>query len=185
MARRRDYVGPSAWGHVLDHFADGSELHVGGGGLDGLEAAYAAVFAEVDAGGFEPPADDGWDADQVIAHIALNDLALAAVAHSLIHRGDPTFANRACQDRANLDRVVARFGDRAALTAFARRCADQAIGAVRRLDADQRAHLVPGTFEHDGAVVMEQSMPWAQVAIEIQAGRHLPAHVEQLQNLRR
>ncbi len=184
LARRRDYVGPSAWGHVLDHLADGAELHVGSDGLDELEASYAAFFAELDGGGFGEPTDGGWTADQVIAHIALNDLALTAVAHALIHRREPTFDNVACQDRSNLDQLVARFDDRAALTAFARRCADQAIAAARRLDDEQRAHLVPGHFEHDGEVVMEQAMPWAQVAIDIQATRHLPAHVEQLQGLR-
>ncbi|MEM9466774.1 MAG: SRPBCC domain-containing protein [Actinomycetota bacterium] len=185
LARRRDYVGPSAWGHVLDHLADGTELHVDGPDLEGLEAAYAAFFAEATAGDFDEPDDGGWTGDQVIAHVALNDLALSAVAQALVHRRDPTFANAVCQDLANLDRVVDRFGDRSALIAFGRRCADQAIGAVRRLDDEQRAHLVPGRFEHDGAVVMEQAMPWASVAIEIQATRHLPAHIEQLQALRR
>ena len=184
LARRRDYVGPSAWGHVLDHLADGAEFPVDGADLDTLEAAYAAFFAEAGAGGFDDPVDGGWNADQVIAHVALNDLALAAVAHALVHRREPTFANAACQDGVNLARVVERFEDRAALLGFGRRCADQAIGAVRRLDPEQRAHLVPGRFEHDGEVVMEQAMPWAQVAIEIQATRHLPAHIEQLQKLR-
>lgn len=184
LARRRDYVGPSAWGHVLDHLADGAELPVDHANLHDLESAYLAFFAEAEAGGFGEPVDGGWNADQVIAHVALNDLALAAVAHALIHRREPTFANTVCQDRALLARIVDRFGDRDALLAFGRRCADQAIGAVRRLDADQRAHLVPGRFEHDGEVVMEQAMPWAQVAIEIQAARHLPAHVEQLEQLR-
>ena len=184
LARRRDYVGPSAWGHVLDHLADGVETPVDGPDLDALEAAYAAFFAEAEAGGFSAPTDGGWDADQVIAHVALNDLALTAVAHALVHRREPTFGNQVCQERSNLDRLVTRLGDRAALIAYGRRCADQAIGAVRRLDADQRAHPVAGRFEHDGEVVLEQAMPWAQVAVEIQAARHLPAHVEQLQNLR-
>lgn len=184
LARRRGYVGPSAWGHVLDHLADGTELHVDGDGLGELEAAYAAFFAEAGAGGFDDPTDGGWTADQVIAHVALNDLALTAVAQSLIHRGEPTFTNIACQDPAHLAAIVERFADRDGLLAFGRRCADQAIGAVRRLDDEQRAHPVPGRFEHDGELVMEQAMPWGRVAIEIQANSHLPAHVEQLRSLR-
>ncbi len=184
LGKRRDYVGPSAWGHVLDHLADGVEPQVAGPDLAPLEAAYAAFFAEAEVGDFRDPANGGWTADQVIAHVALNDLALTAVAHALIHRGEPTFGNHVCQDVANLDRLVERCGDRSGLIAFGRRCAEQAVGVVRRLDDEQRAHLVPGRFEHDGEVVMEQALPWAQVAVEIQAGRHLPAHVEQLENLR-
>lgn len=184
LAQRRSYVGPSAWGHVLDHLADGTEFPVDGADLTSLEAAYDSFFAEVAAGGHGEPADDGWTADQVIAHVALNDLALTAVAHALVHRREPTFANHVCQDRVVLDRLIARFDDRSELAGFARRCADQAVGAARRLDEAQRNQLVPGRFEHDGDVVMEQPMPWGQVAIDIQAMRHLPAHVEQLQNLR-
>lgn len=184
LARRRDYVGPSAWGHVLDHLADGVELHVDGPDLAALESAYAAFFAEAAADGFTEPTDGGWNADRVIAHVALNDLALTAVAHALIHRRQPTFGNHVCQELANLDALIERCGDRVGLLAFGRRCADQAIGAVRRLDDEQRARLVPGRFEHDGEVVMEQALPWAQVAVEIQGARHLPAHIEQLQNLR-
>lgn len=74
----------------------------------------------------------------------------------------------------NLDRLID----------FGRRCATQAIAAARRLDEEQRAHPVPCRLEHDGEVVLDAPMPWGQVAIEIQAARHLPAHVEQLQELR-
>lgn len=192
MARRRSYTGPSAWGHVLDHFADGAEARVDGAepaDLAGLEAAYDAFFAEAEAGiaagDFAPPSDGGWTAEQVLAHVALNDLAMTAVAHALVHRGQPSFENHTCQVVESLDAVVDQCGDDlGTLVAFGRRCATQAVAAARRLDAEQLAHPVPGRFEHDGQVVMEQAMPWGQVAIGIQAGRHLPAHVEQLAKLR-
>ena len=70
------------------------------------------------------------------------------------------------------------------LVTFGRRCATQAMAAAARLDEDQRSTMVACVFEHDGAVVGEGPMPWAQVAIDVQAARHLPAHVEQLENLR-
>lgn len=192
LRRRRSYTGPSAWGHVLDHFADGAEPRFDGADLASLEAAYEAYFAEagsgVDAGGdgtgFGRPADGGWTAEQVVAHVALNDLALTAVAHALIHRGEPEFENHTCQVPETLDGLVAACGDLAGLIAFGRRCATQAVAAARRLDEDQRAREVACRFEHDGEVVMEGPMPWGRVAIEIQATRHLPAHVEQLSELR-
>lgn len=189
MQRRRDYAGPSAWGHVLDHFADGAEHRLDRADLSALAAAYEAFFAEAEAGfangGFTPPTDGGWTAEQVVAHVALNDLALTAVAHSLIHRKDePAFGNHACQVIETLDAVVEACGDADGLIAHGRRCATQAVAAAGRLDPDQRDQPVACTFEHDGEVVGEGPMPWAQVAIDIQAARHLAAHVEQLQNLR-
>lgn len=191
LRQRRSYAGPSAWGHVLDHFADGAEQRVDGADPDALaalEAAYDAFHTEfesgVEGGRFELPADGGWTAEQVVAHVALCDLAMTAVAHALVHRGEPTFDNRECQVIANLDAVVEAHDGPGDLLAFGRRCATQALAAARRLDEDQRAHPVPCYFEHDGEVAMEGPMPWARVAIEIQAIHHLPAHVEQVQKLR-
>ena len=184
MRRRRGYIGPSAWGHVLDHFADGAELRVGGDDLGALPAAYEAFFAAAESGPFGDPTDGGWNASQVVAHVALNDLALTAVAHALVHRQEPTFENRVCQRIDVLDGLIAEAGDFAELVTFGRRCATQAMAAAARLDEDQRSTMVACVFEHDGAVVGEGPMPWAQVAIDVQAARHLPAHVEQLENLR-
>ena len=188
LRRRRDYAGPSAWGHVLDHFADGAEARLDGADLTDLSAAYATFFAEAEAGAtagdFGQPTDGGWTAEQVIAHVALNDLAMNAVAQTLVHRGQPEFTNHTCQVVEHLDAVVEACGGLPALIAFGRRCADQTIAGARRLDPEQRATEVACRFEHDGQVVGEGPMPWGQVAIEIQAARHLPAHVEQLQKLR-
>lgn len=189
MKQRRDYAGPSAWGHVLDHFADGAEHRLDGADLSALAAAYKAFFAEAEAGfgagDFAPPTDGGWTAEQVVAHVALNDLAMTAVAHALVHRKpEPTFENHTCQVVETLDAVVEACGDADGLVANGRRCATQAVAAARRLDPEQRDHPVACTFEHDGAVVGEGPMPWGQVAIDIQAARHLTAHIEQLQSLR-
>ncbi len=188
LRRRRDYTGPSAWGHVLDHYADGVELRPDAVDLAELSAAYERFHAVADAatrdGGFVPPTDGGWTAEQVIAHVALNDLAMTAVAHALVDRGEPEFDNRSCQVRATLDTVVVGCGDVDGLIAFGRRCATQAIAAARRLDDEQRARAVPCRFESDGEVVLEAPMPWGRVAIEIQSGRHLPAHTGQLEALR-
>ncbi|MDY7101806.1 MAG: SRPBCC domain-containing protein [Actinomycetota bacterium] len=187
LRRRRNYAGPSAWGHVLDHFADGAEPRDDGADLAGLADAYDAFFAEAAAagpGGFAPPDDGGWTAEQVVAHVALNDLAMTAVAHALVHRGEPAFENHTCQVRETLDAVVGGCGDLDGLVAFGRRCAAQALAAARRLDEGQRAHPVACRLEHDGEVVADAPMPWGLVAIETQATRHLPAHVEQLRKLR-
>lgn len=181
--RRHGYVGPSAWGHVLDHFADGAEDAPDAPDVEALRAAYDTFLRAAAAGGDHAPPPGEWGVDQVIAHIALNDLAMTAVAHALVHGGNPTFDNRACQVPAHLDAVIAACGDRAGLVRFARSTADQAVAAAARLDPDQLDRAVHSRMESDGQLVFDQEAPWRMFAIEIQAARHLPAHTEQIETL--
>lgn len=185
MARRRRYVGPGAWGAVLEHYVDVVEPRPDAPERSALEAAYEEFFTEAERGGFGPPPEGEWDADQVIAHVTLNDLAMTAVAHALIHTRTPLFENVICQDRTVLAAHIERFGgDRAALVAEGRRVSAIALAALARLDEGQLAAPVHCRLRHDGQVVLDQTMPWGVVADEVQAGRHLPAHTGQLRDLR-
>lgn len=187
LARRRRYVGPGTWGALLEHFADvAEEPRERPDGLDALAAAYAAFFDQAERGGFGEPPDGEWDADQVLAHVALNDLAMTAVTHAIVQRRQNLrFENVLCQDREVLAAEIARAGGLGSLVARGRHTADIATIAVSRLDADQLATPVHCVLHHDGEVVLDQPMPWGQVAIAIQAARHLPAHLEQLADLGR
>lgn len=187
MRRRRGYVGPGAWGAVLEHFADVAEPRVDAPDLTALRAAYDAFFAEAARDGFGPaPAEGEWDADQVLAHVALGDLAMTAVAHALVHRREGLqFRNEVCQDPVVLAAEVSRTPDRTARVARGRALAEVAMAAVARLDPEQRAAPVHCTLRHDGEVVLDEPMPWAVVAVDLQAARHLPAHTGQLADLRR
>lgn len=187
VRRRRGYVGPGAWGAVLEHFADVAEPPADGPDLAALRAAYAAFFAAAERGGFgDPPAEGEWGADQVLAHVALNDLAMTAVAHALVHRReDLEFRNVVCQDPEVLATEIARTPDRAARIVRGRALAEVAMTAVSRLDPGQRDTLVHCVLHHDGSVVLDERMPWGVVAVDVQATRHLPAHTGQLDDLRR
>ncbi len=184
---RRRYVGPGAWGHVLDHFADVAEPRPDAVDLTEVRAAYDALFVEAATGGFGPaPAAGEWDAREVLAHVALNDLAMTAVAHAIVHRGAGLeFRNVVCQDPAVLGAEVARSADLAAQVVRGRAVAEVAMAAVARLDPDQQQTPVHCVLHHDGAVVLDTVLPWAQVAVAVQATRHLPAHTSQLADLRR
>ena len=74
---RRGYVGPGTWGAVLEHFADVAEPRMDAPDLSELEAAYQTFWATAEEGGFAAPTDDGWSAEQVLAHVALNDAAMS------------------------------------------------------------------------------------------------------------
>ncbi|MEM9611628.1 MAG: SRPBCC domain-containing protein [Actinomycetota bacterium] len=183
LARRRSYVGPNAWGWVLDHFADGAEpLSVAD--TEPLVEAYAAFFATAEEGGFGPPTVGAWSAEEVVAHVALNDLAMTAVCQALVHGRPPMFGNEVCQRPEVLARWIKACGDLDGLVARGRRVATVATAAIRRLSAEQLATPVACRLLHEGQVVLEDEMPWSVIAVDTQTGRHLPAHIEQLTDLR-
>lgn len=182
--RRRTYVGPSAWGSVLDHFGDGAEPRVDAVDLAGLVAAYDAFFTEAERGDFGPAPTGEFDADDVLAHVALTDGLMSAVCQALVHGTEARFDNRSCQKRVNLDRWKAAAGDRAGLVAAGRARARQLVASVARLSPAQLETPVHCHLVDNGEVRVDQPMPWRRVAVEIQAGGHLPAHTEQLIALR-
>ncbi|MEZ5243477.1 MAG: SRPBCC domain-containing protein [Acidimicrobiales bacterium] len=181
---RRGYVGPNAWGYVLDHFADGATAHVEAADLAGLAAAYEAFFTEFLAGGFGPPPEGEWNAEQVVAHVALNDGAMLGVCQALVHGGELRFDNLACHEPAALGRWIESCGTPDVMLGRVRQSSRQLLAAIARLSADQRATSVHCHLVHAGSVVLDEPRPWGVVAVDVQAGHHLPAHVEQLRNLR-
>jgi uncharacterized protein YndB with AHSA1/START domain len=186
MRRRHGYVGPGAWGHVLDHFADVADARPDAADLTAVAAAYDDFFAEAEGGGFGEPPPGEWDAGRVLAHVALNDLAMTAVAQALVHgRTDLTFGNTTCQDPQVLADWVATAGDLTALVARGRELAAVSMVATARLDPEQLATPVACRLFHDGELVLDAPMPWGRLAAETQASVHLPAHTGQLRDLRR
>jgi uncharacterized protein YndB with AHSA1/START domain len=184
-ARRHGYVGPGAWGHVLDHFVGAADPQPDAVDLTALAAAYAEFFAEAERSGFGPPPAGEWGAEQVLAHVALNDLAMTAVAHALVHRRtDVEFGNTTSQDPQVLADFVAATGDLAALVARGRELAEVAMAAAARLDPAQLAVEVPCRLFHDGELVLDDRRPWGGLAVDTQARVHLPAHTGQLRDLR-
>ncbi len=184
MARRRPYVGPGAWGTVLEHFADICEPRPDGPDLGILAAAYDTFLAEAEEGGFAVPTDGGWSAEETIAHVALNDSAIVSVSHNLIHGREARFDNIECQDPEALSAWIEAAESRGGVVEEARRTSARVLGVLGRLNESQRSTEVHCRLLHNGEVMVDEPRPWGAIAIDVQAGRHLPAHVEQLKNLR-
>lgn len=184
LRRRRGYVGPGAWGHVLDHFADAAEPRLDAVDREGLAKAYEQFFDEAQAGEFGTPPAGEWNADQVLAHVALSDLAVIAVSQALINDKPTHFENQTCQTPDHLAAWITRCRNRIGLIAAGRETAAQLMSIVGRLSPDQLATEVPCHLTHDGQVVVDAPRPWGAMAVEGQARIHLPAHIEQLQKLR-
>jgi uncharacterized protein YndB with AHSA1/START domain len=182
--RRLSYAGPNAWGYVLDHFADVAEPHPDAVEVSALVYAYEAFFAEAETGSFDPAPPDQWGAEEVVAHVALNDAAMVAVCQALVHGNTPRFENVECQDPEVLSRVVAEAGGLSELIARGRSASAHVIAAVQRLSSEQSATEVHCRLIHDGDVVLDDLRPWAAIAVDTQAAMHLPAHTDQLRNLR-
>lgn len=186
MLRRAVYARPGAWGSVLDHFGDllEGDHQAQASDLDALAAAYASFYDLAETGRFGPAPDGEWDAAHTVAHIALNDIAMAGVCRGLIHQDAPAFGNDISQDRDVMAALIERCGTHAGLVAFGRHQAAILQALLGRLDADQRDTAIACRLTHDGQVVLDAPREWWSLAALGQAGFHLPAHVTQLSDLR-
>jgi uncharacterized protein YndB with AHSA1/START domain len=182
--RRLGYVGPNAWGYVLDHFGDGAEVWSGAADVSGLVSAYDEFFATAESGGFGAAPEGEWNAEQVLAHVALNDAAMLCVNQAIVHRTSTRFENEVCQDPEVLGLWIESAGSMDELITRGRDMARLVTASLQRLAPDQLSTEVACRLLHDGQIMLERDMPWLAVAIETQAGMHIPAHIEQLRNLR-
>ncbi len=184
LERRHPYVGPNAWGYVLDHYADGAEAHPDAVDVTALAAAYDRFFAEAEKGGFGDAPEGEWDAGQVVAHVALNDAAMLAVCQAIVHQNPTRFENEVCQDPEVLANFISSAGSMPALITAGRQVAKLVTASLQRLSPAQLKTEVHCRLTHYDNVMADRPIPWKDVAVDTQAAMHLPAHVEQLQNLR-
>lgn len=189
--RRRSYVGPNAWGFVLDHFTDAAdpvrplEPDVSQTLAD-LEAAYERFWTTAASGGFTAEPEPGdWDAVRVMAHVATNDEGLATITRRLIDQHDALRLDNALPTGSAMQALVRDTGgDPDKVIEVGRRTSANLVLLLRRLDADQRSTAVHAHLVHAGQVAVDAPLPWWQLVV-IQANRHLPGHTEQLLALRR
>lgn len=183
-ARRRDYIGPGAWGHVLDHFADCAEGRPDAADLTELRSSYEHFFDEAAQGGFYPPTNGQWTAEQVVAHVTLNDAAMLAVCQAMIHQEATRFENSAAQSPENLQRWIDRHGGLKGLVAAGLRTSEQFMASVARLSAGQQQQAIHCYLVSDGEAMLDDERPWSAIAVDVQAAFHLPSHTAQLAELR-
>ncbi|MEE8602990.1 SRPBCC domain-containing protein [Euzebya tangerina] len=183
IERRRGYDGPDAWGAILDFFADGTERRLTAEALDVLMSAQAAFFELAERGTFVAPPQGEFTADEVIAHVALNDAAMTAVCNAILHDREARFENGTSQDREALARWISHSDDRDGLVARGRMHARALAGALSHMTDAQRQTLVHCRLSSNEEVALDEPRPWEAVAIEIQSAHHLPAHISQLESL--
>jgi hypothetical protein len=148
-----------------------------------MDDAYAAFIDEVQAGGFGAPADGGWSAELIAAHVARNHEALIAATEAVLADEPASYDN---QEQARATVLAAYADSYGGLRGLADRIAVTTI-TLRELAArlEERGLVeVPVRICDCGETEVDQPMPWAKL-LEIDATAHVPRHLAQLRALRR
>jgi uncharacterized protein len=148
---------------------------------ESLAAAYAPFVASLRAGGFRDPADGGWSAELVAAHVVRNNDLIAATAELVAEGAEVSYDNAAAVDEVELAAYATSVGGLAELAAEVERSAARLEAARDALGAkaDTPVHVV---IRDGGAVARDGPIPIGAF-IDGNAALHLRMHHEQLKGL--
>jgi len=147
---------------------------------DAHRALLAAAATVADSGESPVPPPGEWNADQILAHVAIvsaTTVATIAAVASGVHTG---YDNRMAHDAWTLDRVISLAGGNAGLRDRIRLQGD-ALSALSgpMLSEAELDTLVPTLLLSNGKVLVDQSMPLRDLITGL-AEVELPAHAAQL-----
>ncbi|WP_433390362.1 hypothetical protein [Micromonospora sp. KLBMP9576] len=152
--------------------------------MDGgaLRRAYAEVLAEVDAGGFGAPPAGRLSAEQIVAHLAVNDELMIEATEAVVAGSPFAYYDLEAVHRPQVDALVAEYGGLAGLTTLLRGTSERLCGLVDGLSAAAQTpvetHLREG-FD----LIVDEPLPWGRT-LDLHARVHLPKHLAQLRTLR-
>ncbi len=144
--------------------------------------AFVVIVRELRDGGFEP-AEDGWSAQHIAAHVAINNDAFTAAVRDLLATGAATYDNERAVELDELAAYAAGFdnlGEQADDVARSATEMAAAYGDLQEADADIE---IPAVIRHEGRIVRDGPGSLAGL-IEGNATYHLAMHVDQLLGLR-
>jgi hypothetical protein len=125
---------------------------------------------------------DGWSAEMIGAHVAINNDEIAAVAEA-VARGETThYDNADGVDDANLRDFASRVGGRAGVAAEIERSARRLAEAKRMLGPVAEHTEIPVLIHDNGNVVVDRPLAIGDF-IEGNATFHLDMHHEQVRAL--
>lgn len=149
-----------------------------------LRTAYRALLdaaaAMTGPGPVPPPGE--WNADQILAHVAIVTAATIATASSVASGTSATYDNRIALDTWTIERLVARAGGNAGLRARIRRHGDSLCALGPGLSEAELDTLVPTLLLSSGTVLVDQLMPLRELFTGL-ADVELPTHAQQLLDL--
>jgi hypothetical protein len=126
-----------------------------------------------------PPAGE-WNADQILAHIAIVDAGTISAAYAVASGSHTVYDNRTWLDPWTIERAIVLAGGARSLRARVRvqGAALCALGEEVLSDAELDT-LIPTRLLSDGTLQVDQAVP-LRVLIAGIADDHLPRHTRQL-----
>ncbi|MER7415167.1 hypothetical protein ABT346_00005 [Micromonospora peucetia] len=147
-----------------------------------LRRAYEEVLAEVDAGGFGVPPDGQFSAEQIVAHLAANDMLMTEATEAVIAGSPFAYYDLESVHRPQVDALVAECGGLDGLAALLRATSQKLCALTERLGPAEQTpvetHLREG-FD----LIVDEPLPWVRT-LDLHARVHLPKHLSQLRLLR-
>lgn len=148
-----------------------------------LQAAHDDFLTAAKDGGFGPPPAGEWDAERLLAHVALTDAHIAATALAILAGERPGYDNRVTLDEWNLSGVVERAGGLSSMIDFLRRQGRLFCDVAAELPEPVLSVQLPVLIVSGDAVVIDE--PRTLETLVAGVGRtHLPLHAQQLASLR-
>ncbi len=146
--------------------------------MDSVTAAYAPFVASLLAGGFRDPADGGWPAELVAAHVSRNNDLIAATAEQVAEGAEVTYDNASTIDVVEVAAYATSVGGLAGLAGEIERSAARLAAARDGLGAmaDTPVHVII----RDGDTVVQDGPIPIGAFIDGNASFHLRLHHEQL-----
>jgi hypothetical protein len=148
----------------------------------GLRRVYGEILAEAEVGRFGPPDEGELTAEQILAHLALND-ELMIEATEAVRSGSPVaYYDLGSVHRPELDTLIEEQGGQLGLVRLLRATSGRLCDLVEGLgpagQTPVETHLREGF-----SLVVDETLPWDRT-LDLHVRVHLPAHLEQLRALR-
>ena len=140
-----------------------------------------ANFGGADFGDTSPvPPIGEWNAEQILAHVAIVNATTIATVSSIASGANPTYDNRMALDTWTIERVIARAGGNAGLRDRIGLQGEAlcALGGPMLSQAELDT-LVPTLLLSNGTVLVDQPMPLRDLITGL-AEAELPGHAKQL-----
>ena len=148
-----------------------------------LGAAYRALLETAatvaESGETNTPPAGEWNADQILAHVAIVTATTIAAASRVASGENATYDNRVAQDAWTIDRVIARAGGNAALRERIRLQGEALCTLGPALSEAELDTPVPALLLSNDKVLVDQPLPLRDLILGL-ADAELPGHAKQL-----
>jgi hypothetical protein len=147
---------------------------------DAYRALLEAAATVADAGDTSPPPAGEWNADQILAHVAIVTATTVAAASCVASGANTTYDNRIAQDTWTIDRVIVHAGGNAGLRERIRLQGEALCTlsgpALSKAELDT---LVPTLLLSHDKVLVDQPVQLRDLIMGL-ADAELPGHTKQL-----